>query len=80
MSIEIKTGSLDDFFTSAKNTAKEIDKVNKIKAKHTIWVDKKDLMMLLKPERTDLVKFFRTEKKVTFSHLVKKLHRSPASL
>jgi len=80
MTIEIKAGTLSDFFSSAKETAKAIDAGKKVTPKHTIWVEAKDLMMLLKPERTDLVKFFRTEKKTIFSHLVKKLNRSPASL
>jgi len=80
MTIEIRSGTLDDFFTSAKETAKKIDAGNRIVPKHTIWMDAKDLMLLLKPERTALVKLFRKEKHIVFSHLVKKLNRSPASL
>jgi len=80
MTNEIRSGTLDDFFTSAKETAKKIDDGNRITPKHTIWMDAKDLMLLLKPERTALVKLFRKEKHIVFSHLVKKLNRSPASL
>lgn len=80
MSIEIKTGTLSDFFSSAKETAKEIDKGKKLTRKNAIWVDAKDLILLLKPERTNLVKYLRKEKRIVFSQLVKTLKRSPVSL
>ncbi len=80
MSIEIKAGTLSDFFASAKETAKEIDSGIAITPKNTIWVDAKDLMLLLKPERTNLVKYLRKEKTAIFSHLAKALNRSPISL
>ncbi len=80
MSIEIKAGTLSDFFASAKETAKEIDSGKAITPKKTIWVDAKDLMLLLKPERTNLVKYLRKEKTAIFSHLAKALNRSPISL
>jgi len=37
-------------------------------------------MLLLKPERTTLVKYLRKEKKVVFSELMQALNRSAASL
>ncbi len=80
MSIEIKSGSLSDFFASAKETAKEIDNGKKLTKKNTIWVDSKDLILLLKPERTNLVQYLRKEKKVLFSELMQALNRSAASL
>lgn len=80
MSIDIKSGSLSDFFASVRETAKEIDKGKKLTAKNAIWVDAKDLMLLLKPERTNLVKYLRKEKKVLFSELMHALNRSAASL
>jgi len=80
MSIEIKAGTFSDFFASAKETAKEIDSGKAITPKSTIWVDAKDLMLLLKPERTNLVKYLRKEKTAIFSHLAKALNRSPISL
>ncbi len=80
MSIEIKAGTLSDFFASTKETAKEIDSGKAITPKNTIWVDAKDLMLLLKPERTNLVKYLRKEKTAIFSHLAKALNRSPISL
>jgi len=80
MTIEIKAGTSSDFFSSAKETAKEIDTGKKVQPKHTIWVESKDLMLLLKPERIQLIHFFRKEKKAVFSHLVKVSNRSPGSL
>ena len=80
MTVEIKSGSLSEFFASAKETAKEIDRGEKITKKNTVWVDPKDLLLLLKPERTNLVKYLRKEKRVIFSKLLEVLNRSPASL
>lgn len=80
MSIEIKSGTLSDFFASAKETAIEIDQGKKLTKKNTIWVDPQDLMLLLKPERTNLVKYLRKEKKVIFSELMNAMKRSPVSL
>jgi len=80
MSIAIKSGSLSDFFTSARETAKEIDQGKKLTKKNTIWVESKDLMLLLKPERANLVKYLRKEKKVGFSELMQVLNRSAVSL
>ena len=80
MTIEIKSGSLSEFFASAKETAKEIDSRKKLTKKNTVWVDPKDLLLLLKPERTNLVQYLRKEKRVIFSKLLEVLNRSPASL
>ncbi|RLA24759.1 MAG: transcriptional regulator [Gammaproteobacteria bacterium] len=80
MSIEIKAGTLSDFFTSAKETAREIDQGKKLTRKNIIWVEPTDLMLLLKPERTKLVKYLRKEKKVFFSELMSAMNRSPVSL
>ena len=43
MSVEIKSGTLSDFFTSAKETAKQIDRGERVEPKQIIWVDPKDL-------------------------------------
>lgn len=80
MSIEIKTGSLDDFFASVKETAREIDNKQPITRKNTIWVEAEDLMKLLKPERTMLLQFLRRENSIVFSKLMAALKRSPSSL
>ncbi|MCK5538390.1 MAG: hypothetical protein KAI79_16300 [Bacteroidales bacterium] len=71
MTIDIKSGSLSDFFASAKETAREIDSGKRLTRKNTIWVDQKDLMLLLKPERINLVKYLRKEKSVVFSELMR---------
>jgi len=80
MSVVIRAGTFSDFFTSAKETARKIDSGEKLTPKNTIWVDAKDLMLLLKSERTSLVKYLRKEKKAVFSHVAKALNRSPVSL
>lgn len=80
MSIEIKSGTLSDFFASAKETVKEIDQGKRLTRKNTVWVDPQDLMLLLKPERTNLVKYLRKNKKVIFTDLMSAMKRSPVSL
>ena len=80
MSINIKSGTLSEFFISARETAKEIDKGMRLTTKHTIWVDQEDLVLLLKPERTKLVKYLRKEKRVVFSDLMRAMNRTPTSL
>ena len=62
MTVELKAGSLSDFFASAKETAKEIDEGKKLTSKNIIWVAPSDLMAILKPERTKLVQYLRKKK------------------
>ncbi len=78
--VEIKSGSIEDFFQSAEQTAKEIDSKGKVTEKHTIWVDMKDLSELVKPQRARLLRFLRERRKITFSELMKELHKTPTSL
>jgi len=80
MGIEIKSGSLTDFFISAKGTAKEIDKGKKISKKNTIWIEPNDLSNLLKPERTKLIRTLRRKKKIKFSDLKDEMKRTATSL
>jgi len=80
MNVELKAGTLSDFFSSAKETAKEIDGKRKVTRKNTIWVDPVDLMLILKPERTKLVQYLRTKKRVIFSELMSDMNRTPVSL
>ncbi len=80
MTVELKAGTLKDFFISAKETAKEIDEGRKLTPKNTIWVEPSDLIAILKPERTKLVKFLRKKRKVTFSELMAAMNRAPVSL
>jgi len=80
MTIELKAGTLDDFFAEAKKTAREIDEGKRVTRKNTIWVDPSDLMALLKPERTKLVQFIREKKRIVFTELMRAMHRTPVSL
>ncbi len=80
MTVELKAGNIKDFFGSAKETAKEIDDGHKLTPKNTIWVEPSDLMAILKPERTKLVRFLRKKRKVTYSELMAAMNRTPVSL
>ncbi len=80
MNIELKAGSISNFFSSAHETAKEIDEGRKVTKKNIIWVDPIDLMAILKPERTKLVQYLRKKRKVFFSELMSDMHRTPVSL
>ena len=42
----IKYGTIEEFFNSALETAKEIDSSEKVTFKHTIWLAKSDLKNL----------------------------------
>jgi len=80
MSIKIKSGSLSDFFISAKETAKEIDEGKHVTRKNTIWVDPMELVNLLKPERANLIRFLRGKKRIYFRDLIIKMKRTAVSL
>ncbi len=80
MSVELKAGTMEDFFASAKKTAKEIDEGKPVTHKNIIWVEPADLMSILKPERTRLVQYLRKKKKVVFSELMEEMNRTPVSL
>jgi predicted transcriptional regulator len=80
MGIEIKSGSLADFFASAKDTAKEIDEGKLITKKYIIWMEPADLSSLLKPERIKLIKVLRRKKRFVFSNLKTEMQRTATSL
>ena len=80
MNVELKAGSISDFFASAKETAKEIDEGKKVTKKNIIWVDPFDLMAILKPERTKLVQYLRKKRRVFFSELISEMQRTSGSL
>ena len=44
--VYIKHGTIEEFFNSALETAKEIDSSEKVTFKHTIWLAKSDLKSL----------------------------------
>lgn len=80
MTVELRAGGLDDFFASARQTAKEIDEKRRLTPKNIIWVSPADLMAILKPERTRLVRYLREHKRVPYSQLVRAMRRTPVSL
>ncbi len=80
MSVEMKSGTISDFFASAKATAKEIDEAKKITTKNIIWIEPEDMINLLKPERARLVRYLRGKKRIVFSELVKVMHRNSMRL
>jgi len=80
MTVELKAGSIKDFFVSVKETAKEIDEGEKLTQKNVIWVAPSDLMAILKPERTKLVRYLRKKRKVIYSELMAVMNRTPVSL
>ena len=80
MNIQIKTGDLSDFFSSARETAKQIDEVQSVTPKHAIWIEPDDLPALLKPARKKLIQYLRLHNKVVFKHLINAMNRTPVSL
>ena len=78
--VTLKNGTIDDFFDSALESAKEIDNKSKINEKHTIWMETEDLLNILKPQRTKLIKYLRNKSKVDYSTLLKELNKTPTSL
>ena len=78
--INIKSGTLDDFFESALQTAKEIDEDKEVTSKHTVWMEIEDLSKILKPSRTTLIKYLREKKEVYYSVILEDLKKSPSSL
>ena len=78
--ISIQNGTIDDFFESALQTAKQIDTNQKVTPKHTIWMETNDLLNILKPQRTTLLQYLRNKTKVYYSVILKELKKSPSSL
>jgi len=78
--VEIKNGSIDDFFASAKESAKEIDEGLKVTPKYTIWMETEDLFNILKPTRTKVIEYLKNKEKVYYSIMLKELGKSPSSL
>ncbi len=78
--INMTSGTLDDFFNSALETATEIDENRKVTTKHTVWMEIDDLGMILKPSRTALIKYLRSKDSVYYSVILNDLKKSPSSL
>jgi len=78
--ISIQNGTIDDFFDSALQTAKQIDENKKVTPKHTIWMETEDLLNILKPQRTKLIQYLKDKTKVQYSVILDELKKSPSSL
>jgi len=78
--INIKNGTIEEFFDSAQETAKQIDNSEKVTPKHTIWMETDDLLKILKPQRAKLIKYLKNKTKVYYSVLLDELNKSPSSL
>jgi len=78
--ISIKNGTIEEFFSSAKQTARQIDNSEKVTPKHTIWMETDDLLNILKPQRTKLIKYLQKRTKVYYSDILEELKKSPSSL
>ena len=78
--VEIRNGTIEDFFNSAKETAYEIDKDKKVTLKHAIWMETEDLLNILKPQRTKLLQYLKNKTKVYYSDILDELHKTPSSL
>ena len=78
--VNIRNGTIDNFFDSALETAKQMDDNKKVKPKHTIWMETDDLLNILKPQRTKLIRYLRNKTSVYYSVILKELQKSPSSL
>ncbi len=78
--VNIQNGTIEDFFDSALETAKQIDNNEKVTPKHTIWMETDDLLKILKPQRTKLLQYLKNKTKVYYSVLLEELKKSPSSL
>jgi len=78
--VTIQNGTLDDFFDSALQTAKQIDSKTPVTQKHTVWMETDDLLNILKPQRTKLIKYLRNKTKVYYTVLLEELKKAPKSL
>jgi len=78
--VNIKNGTIEDFFDSAMQTAKQIDDHEAVTPKHTIWMETNDLLNILKPQRTQLIQYLKNKTKVYYSVLLEELQKSPSSL
>ncbi len=78
--VSIKNGTIEDFFDSALQTAKEIDNNKKVTPKHIIWMETDDLLKILKPQRTKLLQYLKNKTKIYYSVLLEEMKKSPSSL
>ncbi len=78
--VNIQNGTIEDFFDSAMQTAREIDNNEKVTPKHIIWMETEDMLKILKPQRTKLIHYLKNKGKVYYSVILDELKKSPSSL
>ncbi len=78
--VSIQNGTIEDFFDSALQTAKEIDNNEKVTPKHTIWMETDDLLKILKPQRTKLLQYLKNKTNIYYNVLLEEMKKSPSSL
>ena len=78
--MNIRVGMLSDFFASARETARELDRGERMTPKQRIWVAPEDFARLIKPERMQLIRYLRGKERVNFHELAAALHRPAKSL
>ena len=67
----LKAGTTKDFFSSVRETAREIDEGKSVTPKNTIWIEPEVLLELLKINTTDVIKTIRNSSRVTYAELQK---------
>jgi len=80
MSLKIVSGTLADFFESARETAREIDAGQSLTHKQTLWVEAEDLVKLLQPQRLRLVHYLKSHSRVVLHDLAQAMQRQPSSV
>jgi len=78
--VNIQNGTIEDFFESAIETAKQIDNNEQVMPKHIIWMETNDLLNILKPQRIRLIQYLKNKTKVYYSVILEELKKSPSSL
>jgi len=78
--MNIRVGTLSDFFGSLRETARELDRGERVTPKQRVWVVPEDFVRLLKPKRMELIRYLRGKERVNFNDLVADLRRPEASL
>ncbi len=80
MSLKLVTGTLADFFASARDTAREIDAGQSLTHKQILWIEAEDLVKLLHPQRLRLVHYLKGHSRVVLLELAQALQRQPSSV
>ena len=72
-----QNSTIEDFFDSVLQTAEKIDQHKKVTLKQTIWMETEDLLKILAPQRTKLIKYLKNKREVYYSVLLNELKKSP---